>query len=94
MENKSISYFAHEADMARMERTNVRLWVLNIILLLALIISNVCWVRYENQFEDCVETTTVTQEVDAQSDGDSDLMLNTIGGDYYGDESKGQTEDK
>ena len=58
MEQKMIPYFCHEGDMARLERSNKRLWLLCIILVVLLIGSNVAWLYYENQFEDVV----VTQE--------------------------------
>ena len=52
----TIPYIAHEADMARQERSNKRLWILCIILVILLIGSNVAWLYYENQFEDVVVT--------------------------------------
>ena len=75
---KNISYYEHESQMARMERVTVRLWVLVIILIIALIGTNAGWFYYEAQFED----TVITQE--AQSDGNSDINLQNVGGDYYG----------
>lgn len=60
-----IPYFCHEGDMARAERTNMRLWILCIILTILFVGSNVFWFYYENQFEDVVETTQeVTQDND------------------------------
>lgn len=56
----TIPFFAHEADMNRLERTNVRLWILCVILILSLIGTNVAWVLYEQQFE----PFTVTQQND------------------------------
>ena len=74
----NISYIAHEADMARMERIVKRLWILLIISLAALIGTNVAWVVYEAQFQ----TVDVTQEVEQQADGNGDNHF--IGGDAYG----------
>jgi len=54
----TIPYIAHEADMARLERSNKRLWLLCVILVVLLIGSNVAWLYHEIQFEDVV----VTQE--------------------------------
>ena len=51
---EQIPYIAHEADMTRMERMNRRLWILCLVLIVALIGSNVGWIIYENQFEDVV----------------------------------------
>ena len=87
MEEKMIPYIAFESATARQERTIKRLWIICLVLIFALLGTNAGWLYYESSFEDVV----VTQEVEAQSDGDSDLNLNTIGGDYYGGESEGET---
>ena len=89
MEEKMIPYIAFESTTARQERTIKRLWILCIILIVALLGTNAGWIYYEKQFED----VEVTQEVEATSDGDSDLNINTIGGDYYGGESEGEAND-
>ena len=89
MEEKMIPIIAFESATARQERTIRRVWILCIILIIALIGTNAGWIYYESQWQ--VVDTTVTQEVEATSDGDSDLNLNTIGGDYYGGESEGET---
>jgi hypothetical protein len=81
--------FVQEMYAAALERTIKRLWILAIILILALIGTNLGWLYYENQFEDL---TTVTQDVSAEADGDSDINLHTIGGDYNGSESDGETD--
>lgn len=70
MEQSNIPYFAHEGAMARMERTNRRLWILCIILIVLLTLTNSAWIWYENQWEDVV----VTQE-------DADGYNNYIGND-------------
>ena len=41
---KSISYFAHEAEMARAERTQRRLWIASLVLMVALTASNAAWI--------------------------------------------------
>lgn len=73
-------YMMWESSHARAERTNKRLWVIVLVLIIALVGTNAGWLYYENQFEEVV----VTQEVEASADGDSDINLNTIGGDYVG----------
>lgn len=88
MEEKMIPYIAFESATSRQERTIKRLWILCIILIVALLGTNAGWLWWENQFED-VETV-VTQDVEATSDGESDLNLNTIGGDFYGGESESE----
>ncbi len=84
MGEKYVSYLAFESVTARQERTIRRLWILCIFLIIALIGTNAGWLYYEISFED----VCITQEVEATSDGGSDLNLNTVGGDYYGGESK------
>jgi len=86
-DNKMIPYIAFESATSRQERTIKRVWILCIILIIALIGTNAGWIYYESSFED----VSVTQEVEATSDGDSDLNLNTIGGDYYGGEGESET---
>ena len=39
MENKKIDFVVHEADMNRLERTNKRQFILNIILIIVLFLS-------------------------------------------------------
>lgn len=57
-----VPYITHEADMARMERTNFRLWVVILALIVLLVGTNIAWIIYESQFIDYEET--ITQEVD------------------------------
>ena len=57
---QNIPYIVHEADMARMERTNKRLWILSIILIVILLATNAGWLYYETQFE--YYETSVTQD--------------------------------
>ena len=80
--------FIIESSLAKLEKANVRLWIIVIILIVALLGTNICWIVYENSFEE----VTVTQEVEAMSDGDSDLNIRTIGGDYNVSESEGETD--
>ena len=84
MEDKS--YLAIESALARLDRTNRRLFILCVILILLLLATNRGWLYWENQWEDVV----VTQDV--KSDGDSDLQLQNIGGDYYGGDTKADNQ--
>ena len=47
----SIPYVVHEATAKRLERINTRLWVVILILIFALIASNLAWAIYEKQFD-------------------------------------------
>ena len=77
---EKVSYIVFEGEMTRMERTNHRLWILCILLLVVLVGTNAGWLYYESQFEGY----TITQE--AQADNGSDIRL--IGGDEYVGESE------
>lgn len=73
--NKAL-YLMWESSQSRAERTNGRLWIICIILIIALIGSNLGWINYECQYEDVVTTTqTVTQSTE---DGGN----NTFTGDF------------
>ena len=88
MEDKSIPYFAHEGMMVRMERTNHRLWIMCIVLVVCLIVSNLAWILYESQFEYYEE---VTQEVTQSAESEDGGAINRfVGGDDYGE---GDTDD-
>lgn len=77
MEEKNIPYFAHEGDMARMERANRRLFIVLIILIAALLGTNAGWIYYEAQFQVQEETTTVQQE--AEWEEGSNIIMNGTG---------------
>ena len=79
---QEVPYIVHEADMARMERTNKRFCILCVILVILLAASWGGFIWYESQFELVTETTQeVWQETD---DGDNRF----VGGDYYGDSAR------
>ena len=84
MDDKQIPYFVHEGVMVRMERTIQRLWITTIVLILALIATNLAWFFYDRQMEHYTETTTVTQEAEA---GEGDAVNNYVGGDYVESEA-------
>lgn len=46
-----VPYVVHESEMARAERREKRLWIVIIILISALFLSNIGWLIYESQFE-------------------------------------------
>ena len=88
MEEKHVPYIVFEGELARMERIIKRLWILIIIMFLALVGSNLAWLYYENQFEDVVTTTTVTQE----SESDTGDAFN-VNGDYINGTSEADRQD-
>lgn len=53
---EQIPFIAFESALARLERTNRRLFILCVILALMLLVTNAGWIYYENSFEDVVVT--------------------------------------
>ena len=76
-----VPFAVHEADMARMERTVKRLWILLLVLVALFVGSNLAWVWYESQFEDI----NITQE---NEDGYTNFIGND--GDIYNGEANNQ----
>ena len=82
-QNVNVPYVVHESAMARSERNSKRMWIVILVLILALIGTNLAWIIYNSQFETIEESTVVEQE---NSNGDN----NYIGND--GDINCGETE--
>lgn len=80
----NVPYVVHESAMARNERHNKRLWIVILVLIGALIASNLAWIIYQSQFGVVEESMIVEQE---NGEGDN----NYIGND--GDIIYGETED-
>ena len=78
-EKNNVPYIVHEGIVTRLERTNERLWILCIILIVLLVGSNCAWIYYESQFED-----TVTVQQDVSTDGGGDAVVNNGGDLNYG----------
>lgn len=70
-----------ECIATKLEITIKRLWILCVLLLLALIISNSCWIWYESQWKYVDTTTEIEQEVTQEGSGSNTF----IGGDSYGE---------
>lgn len=82
-QNVNVPYVVHESAMARSERNSKRMWIVILVLILALIGTNLAWIIYNSQFEIVEKSTVVEQE---NSNGDN----NYIGND--GDITYGKTE--
>ena len=83
-ENVSVPYIVHESAMARSERHSKRLWIVILVLIGALIGTNLAWIVYENSFEDIVSAEEII--VDAEENG----IANYIGQDgniYNGEDN-------
>ena len=77
--NVTVPYVVHESAMARCERHNKRLWIVILVLIGALIGTNIAWIVYESQFE-----TVESWEQEVIQDAENGEN-NFIGGDYYGE---------
>jgi hypothetical protein len=75
-DSKDVSYISFEGACSRLERTNIRSFILNIILIAALVLSNVAWVVYELSFQD----VQIEQEVQQDAEGNGS---NVVGRDVY-----------
>ena len=76
-EIKVIPWIAHESEVARLERTIKRLWILCIIIFVALVVTNAGWIWYEASFED----TFVSQDIDT---GNGAAVVSGTGDVTYG----------
>lgn len=77
----SIPYVVYETQQERSDKQQKRLFILCIILIVALIASNLGWVIYESQFETVEEDTSIVKvNQDADEGGNRSFI-----GDYYGE---------
>lgn len=67
--------------MARMERSNRRLWVIILVLVVLLAGSNAAWIYYESQF--AVTETETSTGIEQETDGGGNNYI--VGGDYNGE---------
>ena len=87
--------YQSDGAMAIMERLIKRLWIVVIVLIVALVGTNLSWIIYESQF--ATETTTIEQQIDT---GEAPAVVSgtgdaTYGEDYSkGDSSQASREDK
>lgn len=81
-----VPYLVHEGTVARMERTIKRLWILAILLVSLLVVTNAIWIWYESQFEDVATTVTATQDT---QDGGSNYA---VAGDMFGASASNSNE--
>ena len=71
----NVHYVVHESAMARAERQAKRLVAVIILLIVLLVGSNICWIVYENSFEDVITTEEYQTEQDAES-GNNNSIIN------------------
>lgn len=77
-----VPFTVHELDMARLERSNKRSFILNVILVVALFLSWIGFMVYESQFETIPQ---VTQDVWQESEDGGSNYNRFVGGDDYGE---------
>lgn len=77
--NITVPYVVHEASQARSERHSKRLWIIILVLIGALIGTNLAWIIYNSQFETIEEANTMVEQ-----DADNGTN-NFIGGNAYGE---------
>ena len=78
---KDIPYVAYESGLDRLERSNKRSHLLNLVLCILLLCSWIGFFVYESQFETVAETTTTQEVMQDTENGDNQF----VGGDYYGE---------
>lgn len=76
-----IPYVAFESAQIRLERTNRRLFILCIILIILFLVTNIGWLYYESQFS-TTESTEISQDIDT---GNGDANITGIGDIVYGE---------
>lgn len=89
MDNNTVSFVAYESHGARLERSNKRLFILNVILMIILLATNGAWLYYESTFSNTQETK-VEQEIET-GEGDGDTIITGIGDVNHG-ESKTKSD--
>ena len=73
-QNIVVPYAAHEIAIATSERHSKRLWIVILVLIVALLGTNLAWIIYENSFEDYA----ITEECDVEQDADGGCNNNSI----------------
>ena len=79
--------YAHEGEVARLERHNKRTFIFALIVFIALILTNAGWIVHESMYEDIVTTQTVTQEASGNK-----IALSGIGDVYGTSKADGNTD--
>lgn len=83
VQTANVQYIVHEGMLSRMERTQKRLYIIILVLISLLVLSNFGWLYYESQYE----SQSVEQEIDT---GDGDAIVAGIGDIHYGEDTTGR----
>ena len=71
----TVPYVVHQSAAARQERQMRRMWIVILLLICALIGTNLAWIIYNSQFE-VVEETTETNITQDNGNGDNNYIGN------------------
>lgn len=80
---ETIPYVVHESEVARLERTIKRLFIICVLLIIVAVGTNAYWIWYEAQWQDEVITQEIKQ--DSGEGGTNTYSGKIIGGDYNGE---------
>lgn len=74
MENKNsnVPFVVYQATAARQERQIRRMWIVVLVLIVALIASNLAWIVYESSFEETITTEEII--IDADNNGNANYI--------------------
>lgn len=89
MEQMQVPYIVHEASVARMERTNKRLLIGLVIVVVLMFLTNLCWLWMWNQYDYVSSEDTVTLET---RDGTANYIGND--GDIINGEDNGAAQEE
>lgn len=81
-EKTNVPYVVFEGEMARAERRDKRQWIVIIVLIVALLASNIGWLLCEAQFD------TYTYEYTQDGQGINNINGGTQGDIWYGPETE------
>lgn len=68
----NVPFVVYQATAARQERQIRRMWIAVLVLIVALIGTNLAWIVYENSFEEAVTTEEII--VDADDNGNANYI--------------------
>ena len=71
-ETANIPFVVYQATAARQERQIKRMWIVVLVLIVALIASNIAWIIYERSFEEIMTTEEII--VDADNNGNANYI--------------------
>lgn len=70
--NSNVPFVVYQATAARQERQIRRMWIVVLVLIVALIASNLAWIVYESSFEETITTEEII--IDADNNGNANYI--------------------